>query len=165
MYGPSTLVYNAGGVESIDEGFALRREAARDFWRLVARSYWHRLRTLLGRRPDHLVSLSEVMSGMTLESARQLGATTVPLDKIRGSEGKSADFDSHFRPLKPFNRDRWIGIALARLQGKALPPVELIRVGNAYFVRDGHHRISVARSYGQVDIDAVVTIWNVTAAV
>jgi hypothetical protein len=84
----------------------------------------------------------------------------VPISQIQGSEGKSEEFDAEFRPLKPFSRDRWVSVAVAFLQGKSLPPVELIKVGQQYFVRDGHHRISVARAYGQYDVDAVVTVWN-----
>jgi hypothetical protein len=54
-----------------------------------------------------------------------------------------------------------LGIATARQRGKPLPPVELIQVGDVYFVRDGHHRISVARALGQRDIGAEVMVWQV----
>ncbi len=87
----------------------------------------------------------------------------VPISQIRGSEGKSGEFDAQFRPLKRYSRDRWVSVAVAYLQGKTLPPVELIKVGRQYFVRDGHHRISVARAYGQYDVDAVVTICDAQA--
>jgi hypothetical protein len=56
---------------------------------------------------------------------------------------------------------RWLRIAAARDQGKVLPPVVLVQVGDVYFVRDGHHRISVARALGQQDIEAQVTLWQV----
>ncbi|MFN2186580.1 MAG: hypothetical protein ACK2UU_21575, partial [Anaerolineae bacterium] len=59
-------------------------------------------------------------------------------------------------------RGRWLSIARARQQGKDLPPVVLIRVGDVYFVRDGHHRISVAQALGQLDVEARVTVWQVT---
>jgi hypothetical protein len=51
-----------------------------------------------------------------------------------------------------------LNIAKLRLEGRPLPPVELIQVGDSYFVRDGHHRISVARAFGQTAIDAQVTV-------
>jgi hypothetical protein len=60
-----------------------------------------------------------------------------------------------------YDEARWVNIATAILQGEFLPPVDLIRVGETYFVRDGHHRISAARALGQKEIDAVVTTWNV----
>jgi hypothetical protein len=55
-------------------------------------------------------------------------------------------------------------VAAARRRGKSLPPVDLIQVGDAYFVRDGHHRISVARALGQQDIEAKVIVWQVTGS-
>jgi hypothetical protein len=54
-----------------------------------------------------------------------------------------------------------MSVAKARLQGATLPPVDLVQVSDVYFVRDGHHRISVAKALGQVDIDADVTVWEV----
>ncbi len=85
---------------------------------------------------------------------RTMGTVVVPLSKIVGTEGRSGDFDAEFRPLNANDRERWINIAAARLREIALPAVELIQVGEEYYVRDGHHRISVARAFGQVEIDA-----------
>ena len=83
----------------------------------------------------------------------------VPIEDIEGSEGRSRDFDAQFRPLRKHIQERWINIAIARTKGVQLPPVDLIQIGEKYFVRDGHHRISVARAQGQVVIDAMVTVW------
>jgi hypothetical protein len=58
--------------------------------------------------------------------------------------------------------NRWLSVAAARDQGKGLPPVVLVQVGDVYFVRDGHHRIAVARALGQLDIEAQVTVWHVS---
>lgn len=80
----------------------------------------------------------------------------VPIEKIVGSEGRAQDFDKQFRPLVNHIRDRWIGVAIAYRRGKALPPVELIQVGDEYYVRDGHHRISVAKLFGQATIEAKI---------
>ena len=89
------------------------------------------------------------------------GLKSVPLSAIRGSEGRIDDFDAAFRPLHERTRQRWLSIAQAMLRGMELPPIELIQVGEHYYVRDGHHRVSVARAHGQQEIDAVVTIWHV----
>lgn len=70
-------------------------------------------------------------------------------------------FDDAFHPIRTHTELRWRRVARAGLAGVTLPPVELIRIGEAYFVRDGHHRISVARALGQKEIDAVVTVWQV----
>ncbi|HNS50845.1 MAG TPA: hypothetical protein PKO09_06635 [Anaerolineae bacterium] len=91
------------------------------------------------------------------------GLRPVPLSLIVGSEGRSADFDRYFRPSRSHNRERWIRVACARLQGVALPAVDLIQVGDRYYVRDGNHRVSVARAFGQESIDAEVTVWEAGA--
>lgn len=64
--------------------------------------------------------------------------------------------DCSFYPVRDHNQGRWLGVATARQEEKSLPPVELIQVGDVYFVRDGHHRISVARALGQPVIEAEV---------
>jgi hypothetical protein len=89
-------------------------------------------------------------------TSRIPGTMVVPLSKIVGTEGRSEDFDADFRPLKAHNRECWISIAAARQTGVVLPAVELLQVGDEYYVRDGHHRISVARVMGQLEIDARV---------
>jgi hypothetical protein len=88
------------------------------------------------------------------------GIRTVPISKIRGSEGRSEDFDREFHPLRLHNQGRWLSVATARQRGVVLPPVELIQIGDIYFVRDGHHRISVAKAFGQEEIEAEVTVWE-----
>jgi hypothetical protein len=80
------------------------------------------------------------------------------MDRIRGSEGRSDDFDCDFNPLHTRTRDRWMSVAIARSQGETLPLVELIQLGEDYFVRDGHHRISVARELSEEYIDAIVIV-------
>jgi hypothetical protein len=88
------------------------------------------------------------------------GEQVVPIDQIKGSEGRTADFDQAFRPLRETTLERWVSIFKARKQGQDLPPVDLVRVGDTFYVRDGHHRISVARALGQQYIDASVTVWR-----
>jgi hypothetical protein len=80
----------------------------------------------------------------------------VPIQQIKGSLNRSTDFDVNFNPLQEHFRARWISVFTASHQGISLPAVELVQVGNTYYVRDGHHRISVAKSFGQKAIDAVI---------
>ncbi len=87
------------------------------------------------------------------------GRQEVPLDSIRGTEGRLNDFDDCFHPLDERTRQRWMSIAHAHEQGFDLPPADLIQVGDVYFVRDGHHRISVARAFGRISITANVIVW------
>ena len=86
-----------------------------------------------------------------------LGYQTVEIDKIKGSEGRNSDYDDAFRPLKNNGKDRWVRTAMQVWLGAGLPPVELIQVEDAYFVRDGHNRISTMRALGCKYVDAHVT--------
>lgn len=97
-------------------------------------------------------------NGRSRSRAPRPAVVHVPLDKIVGSEGRTRDFDSAFNPRVDHIRDRWIGIAAARHAGIELPPIELIQVGDRFYVRDGHHRISVARAAGQAEIEAQI-VW------
>jgi hypothetical protein len=92
-----------------------------------------------------------------------VGTRTVPINRIKGSEGRSADFDSAFNPISTRTVNRWVSVAVARSSGVTLPPVDLIQLGEDYFVRDGHHRISVARAFGEVYVDAKVTVLELEA--
>jgi hypothetical protein len=126
-------------------------------WGLV-----RRLWSALTGRSNRLLDLAAVRRACDVRGRHFDGIRAVPLREIRGSEGRCGDFDAGFCPLKNHTEDRWVGIATARWMGRAMPPVELIRVGDVYFVRDGHHRISVARALGQKAIDARVTVWRVS---
>jgi hypothetical protein len=121
-------------------------------------------RAILGRlvgqitgRQTALRSLSKDIEGYRVCGQRHVGIRSVSLDRIIGSEGRSEDFDGHFRPLKTHTRDRWYSVARAQAKGVPLPAIDLIQVGDDYYVRDGNHRVSVAKARGQVSIDANIT--------
>lgn len=80
----------------------------------------------------------------------------IALDQIIGSEGRSHDFDNQFWPLTEHSRGRWLSIAIAMGTDKPLPPVQLLKSDKGYIVRDGHHRLSVARAFGKEVIEAEV---------
>ena len=113
-------------------------------------AFWHKLR---GEEPN-LRDLSKIEKTAKRLSSKDIAVVNVPLGKIVGSEGRVKDFDHDFHPLADHNDQRWISVAAARRQGKPLPPVDLIQVGDEYYVRDGHHRISVAKASGQTEIEA-----------
>jgi hypothetical protein len=108
-----------------------------------------------------LFDLGDVRASCPVRSSHYAGTQAVPIRQIRGSEGRCEDFDASFRPLQIHSKGRWINVAAARERGTSLPPVELIQVGDVYFVRDGHHRISVARERGEEAVDAEVTVLDV----
>jgi len=138
------------------------RSALPLYQRARRRSVIGRLWAALTGRSRHLFDLDAVERACGVRGRRHVGTRAVSLDRIRGSEGRCRDFDNAFYPLRPHDKDRWLSVAAASQMGIALPPIELIQVGDVYFVRDGHHRISVARMRGQRAVDAVVTAWDVT---
>ncbi len=133
--------------------------------RLYEKAQWRgrlaRLAAWLGRRPYHLLDLAAVEQHCQIINRYHAGLQTVPLGQIQGSDGRSHDFDAAFHPCRRHSREPWLRVALDWLAGEALPPVGLIRVSGVYFVRNGHHRVSVARSMGQELIEAEVTVWQV----
>jgi hypothetical protein len=103
-------------------------------------------------------SLAERIAGRGIRAQHSLGMRSVEIDCIAGTESKAGAFDAEFNPLDDRIRERWVGIAEARLRQTGLPAIDLIQVEDEYFVRDGHHRISVARALGNAFIDAQVTV-------
>jgi hypothetical protein len=85
------------------------------------------------------------------------GVREIPLDAIVGTlePSRAADFDCEFRPIRRA-RGRWLAVWLAETRGTGLPPISVARVAGGYAVRDGHHRVSVARARGAVTITAIV---------
>jgi hypothetical protein len=124
-------------------------------WRLWA---W-----LRGRRTG-LRDLGTMEAGGRVSSRHALGVQSVPLAAITGSEGRSADFDAAFYPRRAHTRARWQRVAAARAADLPLPAIVLIQIGDEYYVRDGHHRVSVARAFGAGSIDADVTRWELAPA-
>ncbi|MDQ3928931.1 MAG: hypothetical protein M3328_07265 [Chloroflexota bacterium] len=114
------------------------------------------LGALVGRR-NTLVALAEAKEGEVCYGQRYLGTMQVPLSAISGSVDRSQDFDGDFRPLGNHTRQRWVRVNQAYASNVSLPPVSLNKFGDFYFVKDGHHRISVARHRGAQYIDAEVT--------
>jgi hypothetical protein len=136
-------------------------EAKRIFGRTYRRSWVQRIWALLTRQSSRMLDLHQVGTTISIRNRHYSGVQTVRIDCIRGSENRVQDFDVHFNPVRHYNKSRWVNIAAAMLQGRFLPPVELIKVGETYYVRDGHHRISAARALGQQEIEAIVTTWEV----
>lgn len=116
-------------------------------------------------RDRTMLALETMAARYAVTGRHYAGTRVVPVESIRGSEGRPNDFDRDFNPLQGHTERRWINIAVAWLAGVSLPPVKLIQVDEDYFVVDGHHRISVARALGQSYIDAEVMVWQVRPAV
>lgn len=111
---------------------------------------------LLRGKPDDLLPFDDVQRKLGLHITRERGLQQVPLDQIVGSVGKYRDFTRSFWPRNEKLRERWKWIYVAAHDFRGLPPVELYQVGEVYFVKDGNHRISVARALGNTTVEAIV---------
>ncbi len=118
--------------------------------------FWQEVLNHLFRRHNELMNFDEIRSRLHLHEEHYEGVRDVPLDNIVGSVGRYKDFTATFLPKNSKLRDRWSRVyALANsLEGP--PPIELYKVGDAYFVRDGNHRVSVARQLRAKTIQAHV---------
>jgi hypothetical protein len=121
------------------------------------RAFLAALLDTIRHRPSNLLALEEVRKRLNVRGQRALGHQIVPVAHIIGSEGRYSDFDRRFLPRSAALEDRWTNIDRAIARSVELPPVELYKLGDLYFVRDGNHRVSVARQLGQAYIDAYVT--------
>ncbi len=138
--------------------------AARNLYRQAQLSgrigaWWKAL--LASRNGGQLLNLDAYVAGRPVASRASARLQTVNLGQIRGTVGRPHDFDADFHPIESNTEQRWMRVATAREEGRGLPPVQLIRVGETFFVQDGHHRVSVARARGELDIEAEVTEWTV----
>jgi hypothetical protein len=136
----------------------LRGQALKLYSDTLSKGKWNRAVRLLNRKPKKLLDLQSFKSSDCAMNRHFVGIQSVSIERIQGSEGRMEDFDNSFNPIHERSRSRWLSVASVRLAGAALPPVELIQVGGIYFVRDGHHRISVAKALGEQYIDAEVTL-------
>ena len=136
-----------------------RADVTDDFLRLRRRQVRARLAAWLRHAPDDvdILSLNEVLDALGRRGERRLGLQTIRLNTIVGTVDSNRDFDRGFLPTSGRVRERWERLALAQRRGEPIPPIEVYRVGDLHFVKDGHHRVSVAIATGQQMIDADVT--------
>ena len=105
-----------------------------------------------------LTALEDALGAAPPSNRRRAGLRAIPLDSIVGTAepAKARVFDCRFR-VPESSRRRWESLWMASRKGAALPPISVFRLGEQYFVDDGHHRVSVAQALGMVAIDAEVT--------
>jgi hypothetical protein len=121
------------------------------------RAFWDEMFSLLRGKPAELLSFDDVRARLRLRAEYYKGLRDVPLDQIVGSVGRYREFTSRFLPKKGVAQERWSRVYAQAYGQHGLPPIEVYQVGDVYFVRDGNHRVSVARQMGATFIQAHVT--------
>jgi hypothetical protein len=136
-----------------------RDDAKATFDRERRRRALARVAAKLRSEPDDvsfMLPFDEVVAALGRTSEQDLGVQVIALESIVGTVDRgSGEFDRDFRPSAEV-RQRWQRIAEARRRGEAMPPIDVYRISDLHFVKDGHHRVSVARAHGDVDIEARV---------
>ncbi len=127
-----------------------------DFDRARQKAFLRDLVSLFGRRRNDLIPYHEIRQRLSPERESYRGLQQVPIDKIVGSMDRFNDFDRTFLPRQGHTARRWKSVDRAFYQDVTLPPIQLYKVGDIYFVKDGNHRVSVARERGGEFIDAEV---------
>ena len=143
----------------MDTGFP-SSDAQTDFGRARRRQVASRLARRLRGEPGDvsmILPFDEVVDALGRMGERRLGLQTIPVDSIVGTVDRTREFDRSFRPTTRRVKRRWQRIAEAIRRGEAMPPIDVFRIGDMHFVRDGHHRVSVARQLGLDVIEAHIT--------
>ena len=146
---------------------AFSEQARNDFQKALFKAFMNRAWNALSGQRTTLLSYDDIKEKLRIGGPIYRGIKTVRVDQIAGSLNRYHEFDSVFLPASQNLATRWQSVNRAFYQEISLPPVVLYKVGDVYFVVDGHHRVSVAREQGQIDIEAEVrecsTRVNITA--
>ena len=136
----------------------LNEQVDADFTRARRRARLRAVAARIRRRhaSNRLLSFDDLRRELVANNRRPRGTRVVEVDEIVGSVGRWKDFDRSFLPARAGVGHKWKRIDRAFQRGEDLPPVELYEIGNAYFVVDGHHRVSVARYHDVPTVEAAV---------
>ena len=132
------------------------KTAEDDFARARNKALFNEIHHFLSPEEVSLISLNDVKQLLKPTAETYVGMKIVPIEKIVGSEGRYNDFDNHFFPKSSHLRNRWQHVDEAAIKDIILPPIKVYEISGLYFVRDGNHRVSVAKSRGTEFIDAEV---------
>lgn len=141
----------------LDNGNPGYAAALKDFHEARRRAAMEAIIARLTGKSDHLLSYEDVRRKLKARGGAVRGLQDIPLDAIVGSVGRYSDFTRSFLPKRDSDRERWARVKAIVTGMQGLPPIEVYQIGDAYFVRDGNHRVSVARELGASHIQAYVT--------
>ncbi|MCL4297444.1 MAG: hypothetical protein KJ077_17025 [Anaerolineae bacterium] len=134
----------------------LTPESNEEFSRARQRAFVEEWLNFFRGRSNNLLPFEEIKQSLQLQDAAYKGLQEIELDKIVGSTGRYRDFTRTFLPKNSTTEDRWRRVDAVAHSGEGFPPIEVYQVGDVYFVRDGNHRVSVARAHGAKTIEAYV---------
>lgn len=127
-----------------------------DFSKAHNKALFNEIQHLLNPEEAKLISLQDIKTLLKPKNEVYKGMEVIPVKLIVGSEGRYSDFDNHFFPKSNFLKNRWERVDMAHYQDIILPAISVYELGGLYFVRDGNHRVSVAKAKGIENIDADV---------
>jgi len=130
--------------------------SSEDFSRARGKAILSQIQNFMNTDRDNLLSFHDVKDILKPKNEVYMGCQTVPINLIAGSEGRYHDFNKFFLPRKEHVRQRWERVDKAHLMNIILPSILIYEIGGVYFVRDGNHRVSVAKLQGVEFIDAEV---------
>lgn len=134
----------------------IAQQAEQDFSKAHNKALINEIAHFLSPKEASLISFNEIKNFLKPKNELYLGMKTIPVNKIVGSEGRYKDFDNEFFPKSQFMKNRWMHVDEANIQSITLPPIKVYELAGLYFVRDGNHRVSVAKLRGIEFIDAEV---------
>jgi hypothetical protein len=144
--------------EMSDDSFQMNYTQGMSVFQSARRkAFWQEMLSLIRGQSTELMSFDDIKARLRLREESYRGLQDVPLDKIVGSVGRYRDFTSSFLPKNSTSPERWSRVYAQVNSMEGTPPIELYKVGDVYFVRDGNHRVSVARQVGAKTIHAHVT--------
>lgn len=135
-------------------------EGMQKFQGARSRAFWSDIIAHLRGQSTELLSYEDIRARLRLHEESYRGLQDVPLDQIQGSVGRYREFNTNFLPKRAGMQERWSRVYAKANSMEGLPPIDVYKVGDVYFVRDGNHRVSVARQLGAKTIQANVTEVN-----
>jgi hypothetical protein len=134
----------------------ISQKARADFERARMKAFLHRVWGAISGKPTNLLSYDEIKEKLHIGGPIYRGVQTIRVAQVAGSLNRYHEFDRAFLPKESLLAARWQSVDRAFYEDINLPPIVLYKVGEVYFVVDGHHRVSVAREQGQEFIEAEV---------
>src|SRR5437763_520589 len=114
-------------------------QAQEDFARARRNAFLEAVASFLTRRPNELLSFEQVRQHIPIKGQVYRGVQTIPIAKVAGSVDRYDDFNRHFLPRQTNTQPRWENVDRAALAGISLPPIQVYKIGDVYFVKDGNH--------------------------